>query len=79
MISEDVGGTIKILVVLHKNFEGGCLAADNSSVKTISKDFLPVDSFGHYSQLVIFYFTAPRPSADILNIDPFHLESVSKV
>ena len=35
MISEDVGGTIKILVVLHKNFEGGCLAADNS-VKTIS-------------------------------------------
>ena len=41
----------------------------------LSKDFLPVDSFGQYSQLVIFYFTAPRPSADILNIDLFHIAS----
>ena len=48
---------------------------ENSSVKTISKDFLPVDSFGHYSQLVIFY--SKTISADNLNIDPFHLASVS--
>ena len=46
---------------------------ENSSVKTISKDFLPVDSFGHYSELVIFYFTTKRLSVDILNIDLFHL------
>ena len=48
---------------------------EKSSVKIISKDFLPVDSFGHYSELVIFYFTTPRLSADILNIDHFHLAS----
>ena len=41
-------------------------------MKIISKDFLPVDSFGHYSELVIFYFTTPRLSA-ILNIDLFYL------
>ena len=46
---------------------------EKSSVKIISKDFLPVDSFGHYSQLVIFYFTTKRLSVDILNIDLFYL------
>ena len=48
---------------------------EKSSVKFISKDFLPVDSFGHYSELVIFYFTTKRLSVDILNIDHFHLAS----
>ena len=48
-------------------------------MKIISKDFLPVDSFGHYSELVIFYFTTPRLSADILNFDLFYLASDNEV